>query len=97
MAYSTPEQLSFHPVAGHTIRADFEEAPCRGFWCPLTPRHRSPDWPHRTPRGRHPRYPRPSYDHPLRDLLAQRIPIKSPPAMRTAMMPTASVAIRCLS
>ena len=24
MAYSTPEQLSFHPVAGHTIRADFE-------------------------------------------------------------------------
>ena len=24
MAYSTPEQLSFPPVAGHTIRADFE-------------------------------------------------------------------------
>src|SRR4029434_2909932 len=24
MTYSTPEQLSFHPVAGHTIRADFE-------------------------------------------------------------------------
>ena len=24
MAYSTPEQLSFHPVAGHTIRADCE-------------------------------------------------------------------------
>ena len=24
MAYSTPEQLAFHPVAGHTIRADFE-------------------------------------------------------------------------
>ena len=24
MAYFTPEQLSFHPVAGHTIRADFE-------------------------------------------------------------------------
>jgi len=24
MVYSTPEQLSFHPVAGHTVRADFE-------------------------------------------------------------------------
>jgi hypothetical protein len=23
MAYSTPEQLSFHPVTGYTIRADF--------------------------------------------------------------------------
>ena len=41
---------------------------------------------------RHPSY----IDHPLRDLLAQRI-YQSPPAMRTAMMPTASVATLCLS
>ena len=24
MVYSTPEHRSFHPIAGHTVRADFE-------------------------------------------------------------------------
>ena len=76
MAYSTPEQLSFHPVAGHTIRADFEggalSSDCGGALLPrgigrqigLTARLATAI--HDT---RHPSY----IDHPLRDLLAQRI------------------------
>ncbi len=97
MAYSTPEQLSFPPVAGHTLRTDFEGGALssdfgvlllRGIDRQIGLTARLAAAIHDT---RHSSY----IDHPLRDLLAQRT-LKSPPAMRTAMMPTASVVIPCL-
>lgn len=75
MAYSTPEQLSFHPVAGHTVRADFEGGALssdfgvlflRGIDRQMGLTARLAAAIHDT---RHPS----SIDHPLRDLLAQRI------------------------
>src|SRR5215475_3315220 len=75
MAYSTPEQLSFHPVAGHTLRADFEGGALssdfgvlllRGIDRQLGLTARLAAAIHDT---RHPSY----IEHPLRDLLAQRI------------------------
>ena len=98
MVYSTPEQLSFHPIAGHTVRADFEGGALssdfgvlllRGIDRQIGLTARPAAAIHDT---RHPS----SSDHPLRDLLAH-VSLKSPPAMPTAMMPTASVAIHCLS
>jgi hypothetical protein len=75
MAYATPDQLSFHPVAGHTIRADVEGGALSSDFgallrrgsdrqIGLTARLAAPI--HDT---RHPSY----IDHPLRDLWAQRI------------------------
>src|SRR2546429_4657167 len=75
MAYSTPEQLAFHPLAGHTIRADFEGGALasdfgvlllRGIDRQIGLTARLGAAIHDT---RHPSY----IDHPLRDLLAQRI------------------------
>src|SRR2546427_1442139 len=75
MVYSTPEQLSFHPVAGHTVRADFEGGTLssdfgvlllRGIDRQIGLTARLAAAIHDT---RHPSY----IDHPLRDLLAQRI------------------------
>src|SRR5438477_5051271 len=75
MVYSTPAQLSFHPVAGHTIRADFEGGALssdfgvlllRGIDRQIGLTARLAAAIHDT---RHPSY----IDHPLRDLLAQRI------------------------
>jgi hypothetical protein len=75
MAYFTPEQLSFHPVAGHTIRADFEGGALssdfgvlllRGIDRQIGLTARLAAAIHDT---RHPSY----IDHPMRDLLAQRI------------------------
>jgi hypothetical protein len=75
MVYSTPEQLSFHPVAGHTVRADFEGGTLssdfgvlllRGIDRQIGLTTRLAAAIHET---RHPSY----IDHPLRDLLAQRI------------------------
>src|SRR5207247_5076398 len=75
MAYSTPEQLAFHPVAGHTIRADFEGGALSSDFGVLLLRGIDRQIGltaclaaaiHDT---RHPSY----IDHPLRDLLAQRI------------------------
>jgi hypothetical protein len=75
MAYSTPEQLSFPPVAGHTLRADFEGGALssdfgvlllRGIDRQIGLTARLAAAIHDT---RHPSY----IDHPLRDLLAQRI------------------------
>jgi Transposase DDE domain group 1 len=75
MVYSTPEQLSFHPVAGHTLRADFEGGALssdfgvlllRGIDRQIGLTARLAAAIHDT---RHPS----SIDHPLRDLLAQRI------------------------
>jgi hypothetical protein len=75
MGYSTPEQLSFHSIAGHTVRADFEGGALssdfgvrflRGIdrQSGLTARLAAAI--HAT---RHPSY----LDHPLRDLLAHRL------------------------
>src|SRR2546427_7121531 len=75
MAYSTPEQLSFPPVAGHTLRADFEGGALssdlgvlllRGMDRQIGLTARLAAAIHDT---RHPSY----IDHSLRDLLAQRI------------------------
>jgi Transposase DDE domain group 1 len=75
MVYSTPAQLSFPPVAGHTIRADFEGGALssdfgvlilRGIDRQIGLTARLAAAIHDT---RHPSY----IDHPLRDLLAQRI------------------------
>jgi hypothetical protein len=75
MAYSTPEQLCFHPVAGHTVRGDFQGGALSSDFGVLLLRGID----HQiglTARlaavihdNRHPSY----IDHPLRDLLAQRI------------------------
>jgi len=75
MAYSTPEQLSFHPIAGHTIRADFEGGALSSDFGPLLLRgvDRQISLTERLAAAlrakRHPSY----IDHPLRDLLAQRV------------------------
>src|ERR1043166_5208539 len=75
MVYSTPEQLSFHPVAGHTVRAEFEGGALssdfgvlllRGIDRQIGLTARLAAAIHDT---RHPSY----IDHPLYDLLAQRI------------------------
>ena len=75
MTYSTPEQLCFHPIAGHTVRADFEGGALssdfgvlllRGIDRQIGLTARLAAAIHDT---RHPSY----IDHPLRDLLAQRI------------------------
>src|SRR6266478_3236243 len=75
MLYSNPEQLSFPPVAGHTLRADFEGGALssdfgalllRGIDRQIGLTARLAAAIHDT---RHPSY----IDHPLRDLLAQHI------------------------
>src|ERR687885_219807 len=75
MTYSTPEQLCFHPIAGHTVRADFEGGALssdfgvlllRGIDRQMGLTARLAAAIHDT---RHPSY----LDHPVRDLLAQRI------------------------
>jgi hypothetical protein len=74
MVYSTPEQLSFHPIAGHTVRADFEGGALssdfgvllrRGIDRQIGLTARLAAAIHDT---RHPSY----IDHSLRDRLAQR-------------------------
>ena len=74
MVYSTPEQLSFHPIAGHTVRADFEGGPCPRTLVSSYSVASIARLAHRRLAAaihdtRHPSY----IDHPLRDLLAQRI------------------------
>src|ERR671925_973924 len=75
MTYSTPEQLCFHPIAGHTVRADFEGGALSSDFGVLLLRgiDRQIGLTARLAAAIHdPRHP--SYiDHPLRDLLAQRI------------------------
>src|SRR5262244_3152827 len=80
MTYSTPEQLCFHPIAGHTVRADFEGGALssdfgvlllRGIDRQIGLTARLAAAIHDT---RHPS----DIDHPLHDLLAQRMyPIAS--------------------
>ena len=75
MGYSTPEQLSFHSIAGYTIRADFEGGALSSDFGVLLLRgiDRQIGLTARLAAAihdsRHPSY----IDHPLRDLLAQRI------------------------
>jgi hypothetical protein len=75
MAYSTPEQLCFPPVAGHTVRADFQGGALSSDFGVLLLRgiDRQIGLTARLAAAvrdkRHPSY----IDHALRDLLAQRI------------------------
>src|ERR1041385_4072818 len=75
MPYSTPEQLRFPPVAGYTVRADFAGGALSSDFGALLLRgiDRKIGLTERLAAAmqdkRHPSY----IDHPLRDLLAQRI------------------------
>lgn len=75
MAYSTPEQLHFPPLAGHTVRADFEGGALSSDFGALLLRgiDRQIGFTERLAAAvrdkRHPSY----VDHSLRDLFAQRI------------------------
>src|SRR4029453_19029447 len=75
MAYSTPEQLSFPPVAGHTLRADFEGGALSSDFGVLLLRgiDRQLGLTARLAAALHDTRPPSCIDHPLRDLLAQRI------------------------
>src|SRR5947207_12294050 len=75
MLYSNPEQLCFPPVAGHTVRADFEGGALSSDFGALLLRgvDRQIGLTERLAAAIHDKR-HPSYiDHPLRDLLAQRI------------------------
>jgi Transposase DDE domain group 1 len=75
MAYSTPEQLAFHPLAGHTIRADFEGGALSADFGVRFLRgiDRQSGLTARLAAAIHDTRP-PSYlAHPLRDLLAHRL------------------------
>ena len=75
MTYSTPDQLCFPPVAGHTVRADFQGGALSSDFGALLLRgiDRQVGLTARLAAAmrdkRHPSY----IDHPLRDLLAQRV------------------------
>src|SRR5919204_6174631 len=75
MVYATPAQLSFHPIAGHTVRADFEGGALSSDFGVLLLRgiDRQIGLTERLAAAvrdkRHQSY----IDHPLRDLFAQRI------------------------
>src|SRR5262252_7753694 len=75
MAYSTSEQLSFHPVAGHTIRADFEGGALSSDFGALLLRgiDRQIGLTKRLTAAIHDKRHQSYIDHPLQDLLAQRI------------------------
>jgi hypothetical protein len=75
MLYSSPKQLCFPPVAGYTVRADFEGGALSSDFGPLLLRgvDRQIGLTERLATAIHDKR-HPSYiDHPLRDLLAQRI------------------------
>src|SRR5262245_55735177 len=75
MRYSSPNQLCFPPVAGHTVRADFEGGALSSDFGALLLRgiDRQVGLTERLAAAIHDKR-HPSYiDHPLRDLLAQRI------------------------
>ena len=93
MSKSIPEQLRFPPVDGMTVRADFEGGTLSSDFGPMLLRgiDHQIGLTHCLAQAfddqRHPSYT----DHPLRNLLAQRIYqafTKSPAAMRMAMTPT---------
>jgi Transposase DDE domain group 1 len=75
MRYSNPTQLSFPPVAGHTVRADFEGGALSSDFGPLLLRgvDRQIGLTERLAAAVRDKRHQSSIDHPLRDLLAQRI------------------------
>ena len=75
MAYSTPEQLSFHPVAGHTLRADCEGGALSSDFGPLLLRgvDRQIGLTERLAAAMHDKRHLSYIDHTMRDLSAQRI------------------------
>ena len=75
MLYSNPEQLCFPPVAGQTVRADFEGGALSSDFGALLLRgiDRQIGLTERLAAALHDRRHQSSIDHPLRDLLAQRI------------------------
>ena len=98
MPYSTPEQLYFPPVAGYTVRADFEGGALSSDFGALLLRGIDRQI------GLTERLAAAMHDNVIRPILtihsgtsSPSVSIKSPPAMRTAMMPTVSGTIPCLS
>ena len=75
MAYATPEQLAFHPIAGHTLRADVEGGALSSDCGVLLRRgiDRQIGLTARRAAARHETRPPSDIAHPLRDLLAQRL------------------------
>jgi DDE family transposase len=75
MLYSSPEQLCFPPVAGHTLRADFTGGALSSDFGPLLLRgvDRQIGLTERLATAIHDKRHLSYIDHPLRDLLAQRI------------------------
>src|SRR6266446_7280042 len=75
MLYSSPKQLCFPPVAGHTLRADFDGGAFSSDCGPLRLRgvDRQIGLTERLATAIHAKRPVSSLAHPLRDLLAQRI------------------------
>jgi hypothetical protein len=73
--YSNPEQLCFPPVAGHTVRADFEGGALSSDFGALLLREvdRQIGLTERLAAAIHAKRSQSYIDHPLRDLLAQRI------------------------
>src|SRR6266511_3896671 len=75
MFHSTPKQLCFPPTAGQTIRADFEGGALSSDFGALLLRgiDRQMGLTERFATAMHDKRHQSSIDHPLRDLLAQRI------------------------
>jgi len=75
MSYSSPTQLCFPPVAGQTVRADFEGGALSSDFGALRLRgvDRQIGLTARLAAAIHDKRPQSYIDHPLRDLLAQRI------------------------
>src|SRR6195256_287127 len=75
MFHSTPKQLCFPPVAGHTVRADFEGGALSSDFGALLLQgvDRQIGLTARLAAAIHDKRHPSSIDHPLRDLLAQRI------------------------
>src|SRR5712691_7985810 len=75
MLYSSPKQLCFPPVAGHTLRADFDGGALSSDFGPLLLRgvDRQIGLTERLATAIHDKRHLSYIDHPLRDLLAQRI------------------------
>ena len=75
MSYSTPQQLRLPPLAGDTIRADFEGGALSSDFGALFLRgiDRQIGLTERLAAAIHDKRHPSSIDHPLRDLLAQRI------------------------
>ena len=75
MRYSNPEQLCFPPVAGQTLRADFEGGALSSDFGALLLRgiDRQIGLTERRAAAIHATRPQASIAHPLRDVFAQRV------------------------